>query len=135
MTGTYGDEAKHEPTAADLARQRHHQAATARAWIVVDEAMTFGSPPVTTVAPSTDTPRARPRGARPRARRVARSTTRSGDSGDSDGEPGLGDPPPRRRPLEARYPWRVWWWERGRALDALAGSPERQLALDTEGTS
>jgi hypothetical protein len=47
---------------------------------------------------------------------------------------------PKRRPLEARFEWRAWAWERSRALQALRARDElarrrtarRRLALDVE---
>jgi hypothetical protein len=33
---------------------------------------------------------------------------------------------PRRRPLEHRYAWPLWAWERSQALDRLKRQEERQ---------
>jgi hypothetical protein len=43
-------------------------------------------------------------------------------------------PRPRRRPLEPRYEWRLWAWERSRALEAAkaASSKARGPTLPNE---
>jgi hypothetical protein len=37
-------------------------------------------------------------------------------------------PRPRRRPLEPRFEWRLWAWERTRALEACKAAREARSA-------